>query len=236
MPVRSVDPRALSAQSWRVRRIGLLWAGTTVENASRRSALLLRLREFGWIEQQTIALDELWAYGHYDRLPALASDLASRRPEVILALNGTPAAVAAMNASSHIPIVAPAVGDPVAAGLATSLAVPGGNVTGSTNLASELYSKRLALLKETMPEAKRAALVMNDGNAYTAIAEHLSLTTGRSLGIELRVFHVRESSDFEKTFEDISRVGVDAALVGSESSFRATSGNWANLRSGTVCR
>ena len=153
-------------RSAKVRRIGLLWGGTTAENGSRRDALLQGLRELGWIEQQTIALDELSAEGRYERLPALASELVARKVEVILALNGTPAAVAAMNATREIPIVAPAVGDPVASKLAKSLATPSGNVTGTTNLASELYAKRLALMTQALPQITRVALLMNNGTHF----------------------------------------------------------------------
>jgi putative ABC transport system substrate-binding protein len=111
--VPALDARSQS-RAGKLRRIGLLLGGTTVENASRRAALLQGLREHGWVEHQTIALDELSAEGHYERLPAMASELVAHKVEVILALNGTPAALAAMNATRDIPIVAPAVGDPVA--------------------------------------------------------------------------------------------------------------------------
>src|SRR5262245_10573930 len=97
-----------------IHRIGILWAGTKAETATRKEALLQGLRELGWVEQQTIALDELWADGHYERLPALAFELVARKVELILAMNGTPATVAAAKATTSIPIVAPGIGDPVA--------------------------------------------------------------------------------------------------------------------------
>jgi putative ABC transport system substrate-binding protein len=198
-----------------------LWGGTTAENASRRDALLQGLREHGWVEHQTIALNELSAEGHYERLPAMASELVARKVEVILALNGTPAAVAAMNATRDIPIVAPAVADPVASKLARSLAVPGGNVTGTTNLASELYAKRLALLRDALPLITRVALLMNNANPFTAEATRLSLATSRSLGISLDVFDARDLADFERVFEEMSRARMEAAVVGSDVLFQA---------------
>jgi len=205
----------------KLRRIGFLWAGTAAENGSRREALLQALRELGWVEQQTIALDELSAEGHYERLPALAQELVTRNVDVILALNGTPAAVAAMKATHDIPIVAPAVADPVATKLAKSLAVPGGNVTGTTNIASELYAKRLALLREALPQITRAALLINNANPFAADATRLSVDTGRSLGIALEVFDARDLGDFETSFDQMTRARVEAVLVGSDILFQA---------------
>lgn len=216
----ALDARS-QTRGGKLRRIGLLWGGTTAENGSRRDALLQGLRELGWVEQQTIALDELSAEGHYERLSALASELVARNVEVILALNGTPAAVAAMKATRDIPIVAPAVGDPVASKLAKSLAVPGGNVTGTTNLASELYAKRLALLRETMPQITRAALLINNANPFAAEATRLSFATSRSLGIALEVFDARDLGDLERTFDEMSRARIEAVLVGSDILFQA---------------
>ena len=219
----SAAPASVRSQTkgGKVHRIGLLWGGTMAENISRRNALFQGLHDLGWVEQQTITVDELWADGHYDRLPALASELTARKVELILALNGTPAAVAAMKATREIPIVAPAVGDPVASKLAKSLAYPGGNVTGTTNLASELYSKRLALLKEALPEVKHGALLMNNANPYSAEAERLSLDTARSLGVELEILDVRDTRDFEKTFDEMSRTRVEAVVLGSDILFQA---------------
>jgi putative tryptophan/tyrosine transport system substrate-binding protein len=197
-------------------RIGLLWAGTRAENVTRRNALLQGLRELGWVEQQTITLDELWADGHYDRLPALASELAARNVEVILALNGTPATAAAAKATTTIPIVAPAIGDPVASGLARSFAKPGGNVTGITNLSSDLYPKRLALLKQALPELKHVALFMNKGNPASAEGERWSQDTARSLGLDLETFDVRDAKDFEQAFEKVARGRAQAVLVGAD--------------------
>jgi putative ABC transport system substrate-binding protein len=146
--------------------------------------------------------------------------LVTRKVEVILALNGTPSAIAAMNATHEIPIVAPVVGDPVGSKLAKSLAYPGGNVTGTTNLASELYSKRLGLLKQALPELNRVALLMNDANAASAEMERLSQATGGSLGIEVQIFDVRDSRDFERTFAQISHAHVQAVLVGGDILFQ----------------
>jgi putative ABC transport system substrate-binding protein len=168
------------------------------------------------VEQETITLDELWADGHYERLPALASELATRKVDLILTLNGTPATVAAAKATRAIPIVAPAIGDPVASGLAKSFAKPGGNVTGITNLSSDLYPKRLALLKQALPELKHVAVLLNKGNPTAAQAERWSQDTARSLGLELDIFDVRDPKVFEQAFEKISRGRAQAVFAGAD--------------------
>jgi len=133
-----------------------------------------------------------------------------------LALNGTPATIAAAKATRAIPIVAPAIGDPVATGLAKSFANPGGNVTGITNLNSDLYRKRLALLKQALPELKRVALLMNNANPVAAQGERWSEETARSLGLGLEIFDVRDPKDFEQAFEKVSRGRAQAVLAGAD--------------------
>jgi putative ABC transport system substrate-binding protein len=136
--------------------------------------------------------------------------------DLILAAGGTPAAMAAMKATQHIPIVAGAISDPVATKVAHSLSHPGGNVTGITNMASELYPKRLTLLKEALPGVKRVALLVNGANPFSPEALRLSQVAAASLGIQLDAFDVRDPEDFEKTFEKMSHAGVQAVLVGTD--------------------
>jgi len=218
----AVTPVSVEAQAkTEVHRIGMLWAGTKAENNSRRAAVLERLHELGWDEGRTITLVERWADGHYERLPALASELVSLKVELIMAQNGTPSALAAMGATKDVPIVAPSMSDPVANRLVASLAHPGGNVTGSTIMASELYPKRIALLKQVLPEVTRVALLMNNGNPFSAEAERLSQAAGRSLKLDIEVFDVRYPEDFEKAFEKMANARAQAVVVGTDILFQA---------------
>ena len=211
-------PLAVDAQrAGKVYRIGVLGAGTAAQNASRMDAFRQGLRELGWVDERAIAFDERWADGHYERLPALAAELVALKDDLILASGGTPAVEAAMKATRRIPIVVGAISDPVAMKIVQSLAHPGGNVTGLTNMASELYPKRLALLAEGMPGIKHVALLVNGANPFSAEALRLSQAAGRSLGIKLEGFDVRDPKDFETTFEKMSHAGAQAVLVGTDS-------------------
>jgi putative ABC transport system substrate-binding protein len=207
---------ALAQQAGKVYRIGVLGAGTAAQNATRMDAFRQGLRELGWVNERAIVFDERWADGHYERLSALAAELVALKVDLILASGGTPAAEAAMKATQRIPIVVGAISDPVATKMVQSLAHPGGNVTGITNMASELYPKRLALLKEGLPGVKHVALLLNGANPFSPEALRLSQVAARSLGIQLETFDVRDPKDFEKTFEKMSHAGVQAVLVGTD--------------------
>ena len=125
------------------------------------------LSETGYVEGQNLSIEYRWAEGHYDRLPALATDLADHKVDVIATSGGDPSAFAAKRATSTIPIVSVIGGDPVAEGLVASLARPGGNLTGVSFLTRELMPKRLELLSELVPEAKVIALLVNPDNPNT---------------------------------------------------------------------
>jgi putative ABC transport system substrate-binding protein len=122
------------------------------------------LSEMGFVEGQNVSFEYRWADNHYDRLPALAADLVSRKVDLIVTTTGTLPARAAKNATSTIPIVFAHVGDPVEGGLVASLARPGGNVTGFSNITAELTPKRLDLLCELVPQATVIALLVNPDN------------------------------------------------------------------------
>lgn len=123
------------------------------------------LRETGYVEGRNVTSEYRWAGFDYDRLPLLAADLVGRNVDVIVALGGTPTAVAARNATSKIPIVFTNVGDPVGIGLVASLAKPGGNLTGFSNISTELTAKQIELLLELVPQAAVIALMVNPNNA-----------------------------------------------------------------------
>ena len=132
------------------------------------------LSEAGFVEGQNMMSEARWAEGHYDRLPALAVDLVSRKVDLIITSGGAPPALAAQNATSTIPIVFAGVGDPVGFGLVASLARPGGNLTGFSNLTLELTPKRLELLCELVPQATVIALLVNPDNEMTE--KHIRIT------------------------------------------------------------
>jgi putative ABC transport system substrate-binding protein len=207
---------AKAQQAGKVYRIGILGAGTAAQNATRMDAFRRGLRELGWVAERNVTFDERWADGHYERLPALAGQLVALKVDLILASGGTPAAEAALKTTQRIPIVVGAISDPLATKIVPSLAHPGGNVTGITNMASELYPKRLALLKEGLPGVKHVALLLNGANPFSPEALRLSQATARSLGIELEAFDVRDPKDLEGTFARISNAGVQAVLVGTD--------------------
>ncbi len=157
-PARAQQPK-------KVPRIGYLSAGDPATESTRAEAIRLALRERGYIEGQNIATEYRYAEGKLDRLPELAAELVRLKVDIIVVAGGVGPILAAKNATKTIPIVMAGPGiDPVEAGLVESLARPGGNVTGITNLSRELGGKRLELLKEAVPKVARVAILYDPAN------------------------------------------------------------------------
>src|SRR5262249_46175680 len=154
---------AQAQQIGKVHRIGFLVASSASFYSSRIEAFRKGLRELGYVEGKNIAIEYRFAEGKEDRLRELAAELVRLKVDVILA-TATPGVLAVKKASATIPIVFMGVSDPVASGLVTSLARPGGNITGLTILAPELSGKRLELLKEVVPNLIRVAALWNPAN------------------------------------------------------------------------
>jgi putative ABC transport system substrate-binding protein len=173
---------------------------------------LQSLKETGYVEGQNVAIEYRWAENQFDRLPAFAADLVRRRVAVIVAGN-IQAAMAAKEATTTIPIVFNTASDPVALGLVASLSRPGGNVTGSTVLGSELTPKRLQLLRELIPTAVLFGVLVDP--ASPGIPELQS--AARTLGLQLIVVKAGTDSDLETAFETLSQQRVGAVLVTSSS-------------------
>ena len=172
------------------------------------------LKETGYVGGQNLAVEYRWAENQYDRLPALVTDLVRRRVAVLVAA-GTPAALAAKPATTTIPIVFSAGGDPVALGLVASLNRPGANVTGIANLAAELYSKQLQLIHELLPNAALFGALTDPG--FPGIQSNIAdlQAAARTLGLQLIVEYARTDGDLEPAFTIFSKQRVGAVLVGT---------------------
>jgi putative ABC transport system substrate-binding protein len=204
-------------QSAKVYRIGVLTGGSQ-PSPTAPSSLREGLRDLGWVEGKNIVFEGRYAEGKQERLPELAAELINLKVDVIVTF-GTPAALAARKATSTVPIVLGMIGDPVRVGLVTSLARPGGNVTGNSLIAPELGLKRLELLKEAIPKAKRIGLPYDPANPAAAAVRDDLEAAARSLGMELYPIEVRHPDQLEGTFAAAANAGVDALLLFSDPVF-----------------
>jgi putative ABC transport system substrate-binding protein len=196
-------PCYLSAQQpKKIPRIGYLSPQGQSRESVRVEAIRLALREYGHIEGQNIAIEYRFAEGKLDRLPELAAELVRLNVDIIVTAGGYVAIVAAKNATMSIPIVMVGAGiDPVVAGLVESLARPGGNLTGVTNISAELGGKRLELLKQAVPKIARVA-VLHDRGAQSSVREMNELLpeAARALGLSIQPWEVQAAGDFDKVF------------------------------------
>jgi putative tryptophan/tyrosine transport system substrate-binding protein len=203
-------PLAASAQQVGIRTIGILNAGS----AGVPSAVVFpaALRELGWIEGQNVVIERRYAENRVERLPELAAELVRLNVDIIVGI-GTLAPLAAKRATTTIPIVMTAAGDPLGSGLVASLARPGGNVTGMSLMAPDLGGKRLELLKELLPRLARVAVLWNAANPYPALVFKETQTAGRTLGVEVQSLEVRGPVDFDGAFEALRRQHPDALIT-----------------------
>jgi putative tryptophan/tyrosine transport system substrate-binding protein len=173
------------------------------------------LRELGWIEGQNISVESRWAAGRDDQLPGLAADLVRRNVDIIVT-SSTPAALAAKQATSKIPIVITFVADPVASGLVGNLARPGGNITGITTLTPELVAKRMELAKQVASGASRMAVLWDPAGLSDRTRRNMreeAEVGGRALGVDLRFIEVRRPADFERVFAAMAEARIGALVV-----------------------
>jgi len=170
------------------------------------------LRELGYVEGENLHFEYRWAEGHNDRHPALAQELVALPVDVIVTW-GTPAALAAKRASSTIPIVMGAIGDPVRVGVVTNLARPGGNITGFSSLTFEMEEKRLELLRELLSGRLSRIAVFTTTNPALPLTLEYMQRAANAFGITLLPLEVRDERDFEAAFLTIRRDRPDAALV-----------------------
>ena len=207
-------PLALRAQqAGKIYTVGSLTAGTGAPIPGI-TTLGDTLRELGWIEGKNIAFERRYAENRLDRLPALAAELVDLKVDVIVAA-GTLAPLAAKRATTTIPIVMTAAGDPVGSGLVPNLARPGGNVTGLSLMVPDLGGKRLELLKELLPRMSRVAVLWNAANPYPALVFKETERAAQTLGIEVQSLEVQEPNDFGNAFEAAERHQPDALTAKS---------------------
>jgi putative ABC transport system substrate-binding protein len=205
-------PLAIFAQqSPKVARIGFLSPGSAAASERRIAALREGLRELGYVEGKNIAFEFRWADGDYERLPAMAAELARLKVDVVLT-HGTPGTLALKKATATIPIVIATVTDPVSTGLVASLRRPGGNVTGLMFFVQELNEKRLELVREVFPKARRVAILANSRNdSLKSIIPALE-TAARALKLEVGRFDVTGPEEFERAFSAMTAWHADAVV------------------------
>ena len=201
---------AQAQQPTKIARIGYLNPGDPVSRAYRTEAFRQGLKELGYIEGKNIIIEYRFAEARSDRLPELARDLVRLKVDIIFA-GGHPATEAAKNATQTIPIVTSSQ-DPVSSGFVAGLPRPGGNITGLTNLTSELVGKRLELLKEVIPQLSRVAVLWTPSHPASTIWKRTEVAA-QSLGVQLQSAEIRERDDLEPAFVAIKRERAEALLM-----------------------
>jgi putative tryptophan/tyrosine transport system substrate-binding protein len=221
-------PLAARAQQPTMPVIG--WLSTKAPGADPHllAAFLRGLKETGYVEGQNVAIEYRWAYNQYDRLAALATDLVGRQVTVIAAI-GSPSAPAAKAMTTTVPIVFIIGFDPVEVGLVTSLARPGGNLTGVTVLGVELGSKRLELLHELLPAANIVAALVNPSTTAAETQSTDLQTAARALGLKLHVLHASTERDLDTVFATLLQLGPGGLVVGNDPFFTTRSEQLAAL-------
>jgi putative ABC transport system substrate-binding protein len=212
---------AEAQQAAKVARIGYL-AGNLAASPHVHEAFRQGLRDLAYVEGRNVVIEYRDAEGKPERLPALAAELVALKVDVIVAAGGTRGALAAKQATRTIPIVFAVVGDPVTDGLVTSLARPGGNVTGSSLLAPELIGKCLELLKQAIPGVSRVAVLWQPGAGPERTEKDLlkgADVAARALGVRLQFVEARGPDDFDRAFSEMTRARADALTVLSSAMF-----------------
>jgi len=201
-----------------LRRIGFLGAADPTGYASRIAALRAGLRDHGYVEGRNLVIEFRWADGRYDRLPALAGELARADVEVIVT-HAVPPTLAAKRATATIPIVMTNVGDAVANGIVASLAHPGGNVTGDTFFAPELAVKRLELVRDALPRARSVAVLVNPDNAGSVRWLSAAEAAAPKLQLALVRFDLRDAAALPALAAEMAARRADALVVNEDARF-----------------
>jgi ABC-type uncharacterized transport system substrate-binding protein len=223
-------PLAARAQQAAMPVIGFIDPRSPDGMTERLRAFRQGLKDTGYVEGDNVAVEYRWAEGQYDRLPALAADLVRRQVAVIVAAPGAPSALAAKSATATIPIVFTVGDDPVKLGLVSTLARPGGNLTGVNYFGAEVISKRLELLRELIPRIGRLAVLVNPSNA--AISETTVReveAAARGMGVQVQVFNAGTSREIDAAFANLVRERSDAVFVSGDAFLTSRRVQLANL-------
>jgi len=208
----AASPLIASAQPIKTHRVGFLGNSTAALEANLVGPFRQTLRGLGYVEGRDIVIDYRWAEGNYDRFPALVAELIGAGADVIVTA-GTPAAFAVKRATTTIPCVMVAVGDPVGTGLVASLARPGGNLTGLTSVAPDLEGKRLALLREIIPSLSHVAVLWNPVNPFHVISEKEVQAAAQAFQMEVQSIAVSTLEEFDGAFATILERRPGALVV-----------------------
>jgi putative ABC transport system substrate-binding protein len=193
---------ARAQQAAKLPTVGLLGATTPLVDSQRVAAFVQRLRELGWIEGRTVAIEVRWAEGRNDRFSEIAAEFVRLQVDVIVT-QGTASIIAAKQATAVIPIVFATAADPVGTGVVASLARPGGNVTGLSSQTVDLGAKRLELLREVVPGLRTLAIMANVGNPAPMLEMGEVSSTARTLGLEAATFEIRRAEDIAPAFDGL---------------------------------
>jgi putative ABC transport system substrate-binding protein len=207
-------PFSVRAQPVELRTVGFLGATTPSAQQKWTDAFVQRLRELNWIEGRSITIEYRWADGRTDHAAEIFADFVRRKVDIIVT-HPTPLALAAKRATSHIPIVFAVAGDPVGTGLVTSLARPGGNVTGLSLQITDTVSKRIELLREVVPGLRRLATMANTGNPIAVLEMRDVQAVAATLGLEIVSLDVRRAEDIAPAFEALEG-RAEALYVGTD--------------------
>jgi putative ABC transport system substrate-binding protein len=223
---------AETQQADKIVRIGYLSLNLAAADPRMREAFRQGLRDLGYVEGRNLLIEYRDAKGKPEVFPALAAELVALKVDVIVTTGGSLAALAAKQATTSLPIVFTAVGDPVAEGLVTSLARPGGNVTGLSLLAPDLVGKGLEQLKQAVPGVSRVALLLKpDSMPDRARKDRLNAAdvAARALGLRLQIVEARGPANFDRAFSDMTRARAEALTVLSTPVFDSERGRLVDL-------
>ena len=205
---------ARAQQPAKLPTIGFLGASTSSAWSDWTAAFVQQLRELGWIEGRTVAIEYRWAEGRNERFAEIVAEFVRLKVDIIVT-QGTAPVIAAKQATSVIPIVFASAGDPVGNNLVASLARPGGNVTGLSSQSTDTAAKRLELLREVVPRLRRLAIMANVGNSFAVLEVREVQAAARTLGLEDAIFEIRRAEDIVPAVKAL-KGRAEALYVGND--------------------